>query len=252
AAPDLPLYTFLADGEREAGTATAAEIELRSRGVAARLTGAAGDVKLAAGERALLLYPAGLDFLPAFFGCLDASIVAVPAPPPEPARLARTLGRLLAILRDAQPAVALTTAEILAVVEGLFAQAPELAALRWLVAPGDGLAEPASDKRRGRAPGRDTLAYLQYTSGSTSAPKGVMVSHANLLASSETVRTSKRYSVESRAAVWVPNFHDDGLVQGILQPLYTGCRAWLLPPLAVVQRPERWLRAISRHRATHA
>ena len=171
-----------------------------------------------AGSRALLLYPPGLDFVTAFFACAYAGIVAVPLPPPDPRRARRTLARLRAVASDAAPVAALTTLPVMPGVQRLLRQAPELSSLTWIatdeIDPGEaeGWREPASR-------GAD-LAYLQYTSGSTSAPKGVMVSHANALANCEAIRRAWGYGPGSAALMWVPNFHDDGLVHGILEPVY--------------------------------
>jgi amino acid adenylation domain-containing protein len=247
--PDRDLYRYLRGGEREEGPLTREALERRARGVAVRLRVYEG---VETGDRALLLFPAGLDFLAGFFGCLHAGVIAVPAPPPDPVRMARTVSRLQAIVRNARPAVALTDPATLEAVQRMADQAPELAALRWVALDGgalDGLAE-GWNEAWGDA-GFDSLAYLQYTSGSTSSPKGVMVSHGNILLQGEVIRRAMGYSPESRSVVWVPNFHDDGLVQGILEPLYAGGELVLLSPLDVVQQPLRWLRAVSRYRGTH-
>jgi acyl-CoA synthetase (AMP-forming)/AMP-acid ligase II/alkylation response protein AidB-like acyl-CoA dehydrogenase/acyl carrier protein len=200
----------------------------------------------------LLLYPAGLDFIPAFFGCMYSAIIALPVPPPEPRRIRRTLARLRTVAADAAPAVILTTHQILTSTRGFLEdEAPELAALPWVAT---NLVETAlAEGWRPRATSSpEALAYLQYTSGSTSSPKGVMVSHGNALANSESIRRAWGYGPESVAVMWVPNFHDDGLVHGILQPIHSGFRSYLMSPLSVVERPVRWLTAIGQVGATHS
>jgi len=172
--PDRQAYTFLVDGEMEEVHLTYQELDWQARAIGARLQSPE-----AVGERALLLYPPGLEYIAGFFGCLYAGSVAVPAYPPDPTRLNRTLPRLQAIVADAQATVALTTAPILAMAEMLFDQSPGLKALRWL-ATDDIVSDLAEEWQEPRVSG-DTLTFLQYTSGSTAAPKGVMLTHHNLL-----------------------------------------------------------------------
>src|SRR5579863_1137018 len=164
-------FRFLADGETEQSRLTYEELELRARAIAAALAPWA-----AAGERALLFYTGGLEFIAAFWGCLYAGVVAVPV---FPARLHRQIPRLLAIAADSEARFVLTTSKIRRQAEDLFARAPELKKLQWLAtddlpaAPAEGWRAPAADL--------ETLAFLQYTSGSTATPRGVMVTHGNLL-----------------------------------------------------------------------
>ncbi len=238
---DQPLYTFYPD---RAGAAPAqlsyAGLDLRARAI-----GAALQRQGAAGQRALLLYPPGLDFVAAFFGCLYGGVVAVPAYPP---RSARNLPRLLEIARDARPAIALTTAELKAAIGGLATQVPELAALRLMAT--DEVPEAAAETWRDPGAAGSSLAFLQYTSGSTATPKGVMVSHGNLLHNEEMIRQAFGQSAESVIVGWLPLYHDMGLIGNVLQPLFLGARCLLMSPIAFLQSPKRWLAAISRHRAT--
>jgi len=240
--PDDVAYKFLADGEVEAAQVTFAELERQARGIGAALAALE-----AAGERVLLLFPPGLEFIGAFLGCLYAGAVAVPAYPP---RSARGLPRLRAILDDARPRVVLTTGELLgrarALLDGSIGPIGPTP-LAWLTI--DGLAERAAQWRPPRIDG-DTLAFLQYTSGSTSTPKGVMVSHANLLHNEEMIRRAFAQSRESVIVGWLPLYHDMGLIGNVLQPLYLGARCVLMAPVAFLQQPLRWLAAISRYRGT--
>ncbi len=240
-ASDETAYTFLADGEEEAARLSYAELDRRARGVAAAL-----QLLEVEGERALLLYPPGLEFVTAFLGCLCAKTVAVPAYPP---RSARTLPRLLAIVRDARPRLALTTSELLPTLQALAARVPGLAGLRWVATDALDVAALAAAWRDPAVDG-DTLAFLQYTSGSTALPKGVMVTHGNLLHNEETIQAAFEVTPESVIVGWLPLYHDMGLIGNVLQPLYSGARCVLMSPLAFLQRPARWLRAISRCRAT--
>lgn len=244
--PEWRTYTFLEDGERRESPLTIAELERWARAIAARLQ----DMN-AAGERALLLYPPGLPYVEAFFGCLFAGVIAVPAYPPNPAALDRTLPRLQAIIEDARATIVLTTSQLLGAARTLLAQLPGLDSLRWLATdslPGAG----ADDADAWRPPGvgRDDIAFLQYTSGSTSAPRGVMLSHGNLLDNS--IGICDRFDVWSarQGLVWLPPYHDMGLIGGVLQPLCGRFPMILMSPLHFLQRPMRWLEAISRYRVT--
>ena len=238
--PDRIAYTFLLNGESEEGHVTYGELDLRARAVAARLQ-ALG----ARGERALLLYPPGLEYIAALFGCFYAGVTAVPAYPP---RRNKTDPRLQSIVGDCGPTLALTTRELLGEAERLCAHTPELAGLRWM-ATEDVPAAEAGGWRDPEADG-ETIAFLQYTSGSTAAPKGVMVSHGNLLHNFALIEGFCGYTPQTRSVIWLPPYHDMGLIGGILQPLFTGYWAALFSPVAFIQRPARWLEAISRYQAT--
>lgn len=202
------------------------------------------------GARALLLYPAGLEFIHAFFACLAAEVIAVPAKLPlSPTKLAR----LAPILQDAQPTVVLTESTVLQAIQaGLGDQLPILATdtLRHQSA------HHATDRKQ--EPWQDSwiephaIALLQYTSGSTGSPKGVMVSHANLLHNSACIQQAFQLHGESRSVSWLPHYHDMGLVDGILQPLYSGFQGVLLAPETFIKRPVVWLELISRFCATHS
>ncbi|HVR96249.1 MAG TPA: amino acid adenylation domain-containing protein, partial [Thermoanaerobaculia bacterium] len=238
--PDRRAYAFLADGVSETESFTYGELDARARAIGAALAR-----RGARGERVLLLYPPGLEFIAAFFGCLYAGAVAVPCYPPRPRR---DHPRLRAIARDARPRVALTTPELGARREAVVEHVPELAAADWLVTAGldgslaDGWKEPDL------AP--ETPAFLQYTSGSTSTPKGVIVTHGNVLHNEEMIRLAFGQSEESVVVGWLPLYHDMGLIGNVLQPLYAGATSVLMPPVAFLQRPARWLEAVSRYKAT--
>ncbi|AKQ66241.1 Non-ribosomal peptide synthetase [Myxococcus hansupus] len=202
----------------------------------------------AQGQRVLLLYPPGLDYVAGFFGCLYAGAVAVPAYPPDPMRLERTLPRLRAIIEDAQATVVLTTSGILSLADFVFEQAPDFRALNWLAT--DDLPAEGAASWRDPGVGPDSLAFLQYTSGSTGTPKGVMLSHANLLHNLGLITGAFQTGPASSGVIWLPPYHDMGLIGGILQPLFTGFPVTLMSPMSFLQRPMRWLEAVSRYRAT--
>ena len=243
ARPERRIHTYLVDGEQQEASLSSGQLAVRARAIGAELAAAARP-----GERALLLYPPGLDYVEAFFGCLHAGVVAVPAYPPNPSALERTLPRLVAIMRSAGASLVLTTSAIEPLARGLVAGVPELAGARWLATD----TVPASSAATWRAPDArgDTLAMLQYTSGSTQAPKGVMLSHGNLLHNSRLIYRAFGHHERSSGVIWLPPYHDMGLIGGLIQPLYADSPVVLLSPLDFLQRPMRWLFAISRYRAT--
>ena len=231
-------YTFIQQGE-EVGKLTYGELEQQARAIAAYLQS-----RQSFGERALLLYPPGLDFIAAFFGCLYAGAIAVPAYPPRPNQ---KLSRLQAIMADAQATIALTTQSLLTSIERQLVQSPDLAAMHWIAT--DDLTSIGQDWKAPQV-SPETLAFLQYTSGSTGTPKGVMVSHGNLLHNSALIQQVYENTVDTRGASWLPPYHDMGLIGGILQPLYVGATTVLMSPMDFLQKPLRWLQAISRYQAT--
>ncbi len=249
--PDVPAFHFLADGEVHGRieTLTFADLDRQARAIGAALAD-----RGACDRPVLLLYPPGLDFVAAWFGCVYAGAIAVPAYPPDPTRLERTLARLRAITVDAGAAVVATDARIAALQPLAAAQAPELAALDWVTTP-----EVDPDLAgRWRPPPHDPdrPAMLQFTSGSTGAPRGVVLGHDNLLANERLVRDGYDLDADALAArdgapgvSWLPLFHDMGLIGHVLQPVRLGVTSVLMSPLAFLQRPLRWLEAIHHFRA---
>lgn len=239
--PNKTVYKFLEDGENELGSLTYQELDQQARAIASIL-----QTLVASGERALLLYPSGLEFIAAFFGCLYAGVVAVPAYPPRPNQ---KMSRLQAIVADAQAKVTLTTEALLNNIKNRFAENADLAVLHCLAT--NTINHNLANLWQEKALSSEDLAFLQYTSGSTGTPKGVMVSHGNLLHNSEYIKQSFELTPDSVSVSWLPCFHDMGLIDGILQPLYTGFLGVLMPPASFVQKPIRWLQAISHYKATH-
>ncbi|CCI31028.1 4-hydroxyphenylalkanoate adenylyltransferase [Microcystis aeruginosa NIES-1211] len=239
--PNKIAYTYLPDNHQAPHTLTYEQLDQESRAIASKL-----QMWQATGERALLIYPPGLDFLSAFWGCLYAGVIAIPAPPPDPLRLKRTLPRLKAIIQDSQATIILTTSHIYS---HLKSQLTELSELQWLTS--DQIAKAKSNDWQMTSFKGDDLAYLQYTSGSTATPKGVMISHQNVLHHSQYIQQAWGYTSESIAVTWMPYFHDYGLIDGLIQPLYTGVPCYILSPLGFIKRPLRWLETISRYKATH-
>ncbi len=235
--PDDIAFTYLLDGETQEIHITNRELDRQARALGAWL-----QQHGLVGERALLLYPAGLEFIAAFFGCLYGGVVAVPVYPP---RRNRSLARIQAIANDAEAKVALTTQAVLELVRPIVEETPDLKRLTWL-ATCQVPAEMADQWEMPDVHG-DTLAFLQYTSGSTGTPKGVMLNHASLLHNSALIAYAFEHTRSGIGVFWLPSYHDMGLIGGILQPLYMGRPNILMSPMAFLQRPYRWLAAISRY-----
>jgi len=238
--PDHTAYVFLEDGEIEEARLTYAELDKKARAVAAHLLQLNGK-----GERALLLYPAGLDYIVAFLGCLYAGVIAVPAYPP---RNNRSLQRIDAIVSDAQAKFTLTHSQTFANIKRKFGDDPILASMELIAT--DSLPESLSDSWISPAITSEDLAFLQYTSGSTGTPKGVMVSHGNLVHNEQQIEQSFGTSGDAVVVGWLPLYHDMGLIGNVLNPLYLGYPCYLMAPIAFLQKPLRWLQAISKYKAT--
>jgi acyl-CoA synthetase (AMP-forming)/AMP-acid ligase II/acyl carrier protein len=240
---DYTAYAFVDDRDGMSEI-TFRELDRRARIIAARL-----QLELSPGDRALLVYPSGLEFISAFFGCMYAGVIAVPATYPKPKR---PMPRLQRIAVDCDAHVALTTAQTLTTLDPDLLSA-DAATSQWIAT--DELQEDLADFWQRPIVDTNDLAFLQYTSGSTSDPKGVMVSHANLLNNLECIRVSFGLGdvsgdIESATGViWLPAYHDMGLIGGILTPLYMGGRCVLMSPTSFLQRPMRWLQAISDYKA---
>ena len=238
--PKQTVYTFLVDGESQEVSLTYGALEQRAKAIATYLQSICSPQ-----ERVLLFYPPGLDYIEAFFGCLYAGVIAIPAYPPRPNR---SLSRLQNIIDDARATLALTNRSILATLERKLANNPELASLRWLAT--DNIDADLSEDYQAITLSEHNLAFLQYTSGSTAKPKGVKIAHNNLLHNLAAIHDCFQHNSHSQGVIWLPPYHDMGLIGGILQPLYGGFPVVLMSPLMFLQNPLRWLKAISRYNAT--
>ncbi|WP_027578176.1 fatty acyl-AMP ligase [Bradyrhizobium sp. Ai1a-2] len=235
--PDARAYVFLSDRGTEEAALTFRELHDAARALAARL----GEVTRP-GDRAMLVFPPGLEFVVAFFGCLIARVIAVPMMMP---RRQSARDSSAAIMANCEPAIALTSSAF--AIRGDLQERFSREGLQWLAVDLDTTpAQPAADLP---LPARDDIAFLQYTSGSTSEPKGVAVSHGNLLANLEMIRISLGNTEQSTYVNWVPLYHDMGLILNTLEALYIGALCVLMAPNAFTQRPLNWLRAISDYRA---
>lgn len=236
--PDKKAFTFLADGTTEIDHLTYQKLNEKAKAIAFVLQD-----RHAQGQRALLLFQPGLDFITAFLGCLYAGVVAVPVYPP---RANRSIERLLSIVADASASFALTTEVIQAQVASKFAEHNATEKVRFIATDALDIDSAASWQHPDLT--SDSLAFLQYTSGSTGKPKGVMVSHGNAIANSEAIRFCFGNQREHRLVSWLPPYHDMGLIGSIIQPAYVGSSMYLLAPVTFLQRPYRWLQAISHYR----
>lgn len=238
--PNQIAYTFLVDGESETVTLTYQQLNQKAQSIASKLQAICQPQ-----DRILLLYQPGLDYISAFFGCLYAGVIAVPAYPPRPDR---SLPRLQAIIQDTNATIALTTESTLSSLQRFFPQMSDIAPLNWLTT--DILETEIKNNWQPPAINPQTLAFLQYTSGSTATPKGVMISHENLLHNLAAIYDHFGHSSNSKGVIWLPPYHDMGLIGGVLEPLFGGFPVILMSPLMFVQNPLRWLQTISRYQGT--
>ena len=245
AQPEAPAFTFLQSGEHEGAAMTWSALDVRSRAIAAAIQS-----RTAPGDRVLILLPPGLDFIPAFFGALYAGAVAIPAYAPSGSRADRTSARLRGMISDAGVTLVASSTALHARASMLQATVPELAGLPWVEV--DAVEDSRAESWRIPRCSGDTLALLQYTSGSTAVPRGVMVTHGNLLHNLAHSAASAGHTTDTVSVSWLPVNHDMGLIDGVLQPVFSGYPAYLMAPAAFLQRPSRWLQAISRYGATHS
>jgi len=240
--PEQIGYTFLSYSEAGNQSLTYGELDLQARLISTHLC-----KKGASGKPVLLLFPSGLEYISAYFGCLYAGAIAVPAYSPHSAR---DLPRIQAIVADAQADIVLTTADEYTKTTRWIKKAPDLARLTWIAT--DSLNAQEAEPWQGCPIDGSTLAFLQYTSGSTTTPRGVMVSHSNIMHNLAAIHT--HWKVDETAhpvgVYWLPIFHDMGLIMGILSPLYSGYPVYFMSPTDFLQRPSRWLQAISDYRGT--
>jgi 8-amino-7-oxononanoate synthase len=233
------VFRFVSGDGTEEGAFTFRALRARAQAIAAGLRAHADP-----GDRVVLLVPPGLDYVASFFGCLYAGTVAVPAYPPNPRRADPRVHRIIA---DSRARVALVHSSLASRLESWLALGDAPPQVRWL-----DVGELRGDAAAFTAPatsGTD-LAMLQYTSGSTGEPRGVMLTHENLLHNSSVIHRVSGHRQGDNGVFWLPPFHDMGLIGGIVQPVYVGLPATLMAPATFLQRPLVWLEAMSKYRAT--
>jgi acyl-CoA synthetase (AMP-forming)/AMP-acid ligase II/acyl carrier protein len=240
--PDRVAFTFLIDGELEGARLTYRELDRRARAIGAWL-----QQHVDPGERALLVYPSDLEFISAFFGCLYGGVIAVPTYPPQ-TRTKRSIAKVQAIIDDVQPAAVLTTSSLSSTVESVFAQVQNLHDVPLINT--DSVDNNLAAAWQDPAVDSGTLAFLQYTSGSTGMPRGVMLAHGNLLHNAAIIYRQYQLTPEEHGLSWLPLYHDMGLIGMVIEAIYVGAQTTIMSPAAFLQRPVRWLQAISRTRAT--
>ena len=238
--PDQIAFRYLTDEAIHEEILTYRQLDAQAIAIAGRLQSLG-----CFGERVLLMYPPGLRFISAFFGCLYAGAVAVPTYSPSSRR---SVAKLEGIAQDCQAMAVLTNKSIFSYMEKYLKRSPTFSSMQFLVTD-DEYSLQSHEWKETSIEG-DALAFLQYTSGSTGKPKGVMVSHENIMHNESLIQHGFGHTKESVVVSWLPLFHDMGLIGNVLQPIYVGCPCILIPPMAFLQRPVRWLQAISQHRAT--
>jgi 8-amino-7-oxononanoate synthase len=238
--PNHQAFTYLANGIDDEIVMTNADLDQKARRIAAYLQS-----RNMFGQRILLLYPPGLEFIAAYFGCLYAGAIAVPVYPP---RKNRSMLRIQSVAHSAEAAVALTTEDVLKRVGEMIEEAPSLKSLQWTAT----CHIESGLENQWQPPGinSETIAFLQYTSGSTGTPKGVILTHGNLIHNSRMIYEGFEHTRTGQGVFWLPSYHDMGLIGGIIQPIYCGRPNVIMSPLTFLQKPFRWLAAISKYRAT--
>ena len=247
ATPDRLAFEFSPDGDEVRDTITYGQLYDRALGVAAQIR-----VRAHAGTPVMLLFPSGLEFIEALFGTLAAGAIAVPCYPPSPTKAAKHLERLADVARAAAAGLVLTTEDLRA---QFAARASFLAADRWMTqTPVAGDHDGATRSRMATVaamePSPTDIALVQFTSGSTSQPRGVVIPHATLMANQEAIRQTFGTSHASRVFTWLPFYHDMGLIGQVLHPVYLGASCSIIPPIRFMQAPQRWLLGMTRFRAT--
>lgn len=243
--PDDRAYTFLENGENEAASLTWRQLHERSGAIARFLR-----TRTQPGDRAILFYPPGLEFIVAFFGCIAAGVIAVPVQPPQGGHARSREERLRAIVSDAGARLILTSRELPSRCRVDDPPVAPSGGHDWIVT--DEIVDRDGDDARHPCADPNAIAFLQYTSGSTASPRGVMVSHSNLIHNLKAAFELGETGTGAVSVSWLPPTHDMGLIEGVLQPAFSGSPAYLMSPGAFLQRPVRWVRAISRYRATRS
>lgn len=239
--PDALAYKFLTDGENKEENITNTELFERISAYASKL-----QEYTKPGDRVLLLFPPSLDYIISFYSCLFAGVIAVPAYPPD----TRNISRIQTIINDADAQLALSNSDIIAKyannkISDNSEHTQKINDIKWLCFNDVGNGQIINSKKVTVDNG--SVAFLQYTSGSTNNPKGVMVTHQNIIANCHVTNVSFKIDPSGCVISWLPPFHDMGLIGGILQPVYAGVPGILMSPMSFLKRPVRWLNAITKY-----
>jgi len=243
--PERLACSFLIDGEHDMRSLTYGELDQESRRVATVI----GD-RCAPGARVVLIHEPGLGFVTSFFGCMYAGVTPVPVAPPAPPRFEVGIRRIQEIIHDARAEAVVASDLITEAATSVHGLRDSLRRTAWLTIR-EGARGSHGDATAWRDPGltSDSIALLQYSSGSTGQPKGVIVRHRNLVANQHAIEWSLQIPADAVMVSWLPMYHDMGLIGGLMEPLFHAATTYLMSPTAFLERPARWLEAISRFRA---
>ncbi len=243
--PDKTAYIFLNDGEKEEVKITYAELDLKAKAIAARL-----QKQCRFGDRVILLYPSGLEFIVGFLGCLYAGVIAIPVTPPNSRmnKASSEMEKLGNIMLDAQPSAICATKNLTQLTQTIFKNDSEFKNKKWLST--DYIDIKLSEKWERPNINGDTLAFLQYTSGPTFKPRGVKANHENIIYNQEMINAAFGHTKETVVAGWLPLFHNTGLIGNIFQSMYLGVLCVFMSPIKFIRKPVRWLEAISHYKVT--
>lgn len=239
--PEAIAYTFLNDGETVSATYSFAQLDSRARAIAAFLQKNNHE----GGDAAILLYPPGMQYLEAFFGCLYAGIIAIPAYPP---RKNRSIERVESIIKDSGAKMILTDGQIHSNIQKSFKSNIQLENVKLILT--EEISSVSARDWLYPEINKQTVAFIQYTSGSTGNPKGVVLTHGNIIRNQQLIKEAFQHSDKTVFVSWLPLYHDMGLIGNVLQPLYLGIHCVLMPPVAFLQKPIRWLQAMSKYGGT--
>ena len=240
-APDKVAFHFLGEKDGDVSSISFSELLDRTQAVASALLQSAHP-----GDRVVLTYHPGIEFFVAFLGCIQAGLIAVPVYPPTSAK---HWPRFIKIVLNCAAQVICTTHNLAQQSHAGIATSPLLSQVKILET--DGLSTPGQDYVECTA-SRDSIAFLQYTSGSTGDPKGVILTHGNVYHNECLITEAMECDADSVAVCWLPQYHDMGLIGNLLGSLFNGVTAVLMSPLSFLKSPYRWLKAISDFQATHS
>jgi acyl-CoA synthetase (AMP-forming)/AMP-acid ligase II/acyl carrier protein len=247
--PERECVIFLEDGENQSESITYRDNDRAARHLAAVLQ----DKGISKGDRILIILPNSLEFINIFYGCLYGGFLAVPLSEPAGTKqMAAYMETFLPTLKVSKPSLLIATTEMVDfLLNKLTPEQKSIFAGVTIAADKEILAETDVEFSPPEINKHDT-AYLQFTSGSTGTPKGIMIGHGNIMANLEEARKFMQLEEENGTAVWLPLFHDFGLVAGLMGALYSGGFVVLMTPAHFIRKPLRWLAAISKYKCAYS